>query len=114
MSRSVTDDTFYSMASIPPTPRRVLPTAPSPEATEQEVQTFIRDYFLAIHTSWSVDQAEIHAQAIDVNGMGLYVLPSDAFQAAFGPVGRGLHEIILDSKYAYVSTSNIRRYDQLY
>jgi len=111
-------DTFHSLTplpSIPPLPalvalpsieqtyHRIKPTAPPPEAIVQEVESFFKDYFLAIDESMSQDNAGIKARQLRINGYALYILPSDSFKDAFGPEGRGIFEILVAGKHCYES-----------
>ena len=64
------------MASIN---RRELPTAPSPEASVEEVQSFFRDYFLVTGVSSNLDEATNKAKHLKINGLGLYLSRPDSF-----------------------------------
>jgi len=92
-----------ALPSIEQTHHRIKPTAPPPEATVQEVESFFKDYFLAIDESMSQDNAGIKARQLRINGYALYILPSDSFKDAFGPEGRGIFEILVAGKHSYVS-----------
>ena len=80
-----------------------FPSAPHPQASVQEVQKFFRDYFLATNDTLNVQDAQAKAAKLRINGTGIYLMPSDGFEDAFGAEGRGIYEIIMNSPYSYVS-----------
>ena len=80
-----------------------LPAAPSPAATVPEVEKFFCDYFRAIGVSATQDEAITKARELRINGTGLYLLPSDSFQDAFGAEGGGIYQLLVNGDYGYLS-----------
>ena len=91
------------MGSSQSKPVNDLPAAPSPAATVPEVEKFFCDYFRATDVSATQDEAITKARNLRINGIGLYLLPSDSFKDAFGAEGRGIYELLVNGDYGYVS-----------
>jgi len=111
-SPNASTNSFYSLTSSPSIPslpsiqqtyHRKKPFAPHPDATNQEVEFFFKDYFLATDQAITEDDAGIKAKKLRINGYGLYLLPQESFKDAWGPEGRGIWEVLVAGKYSYVS-----------
>ena len=83
------------------------PSAPTPDATPQQVRMFFKQCFLAhrieLNEREAEEQATLLSEKLRIGGEGLYKLSRDTLIGTFGAEGEIVFDIVQSGKLGYVS-----------
>lgn len=81
----------------------MTPSPPHPQASEQQVQEFLSECFIAFNGELKVQDAQLKAEKLSVNGKAIYSMTRGNFKDAFGVEGSIIYDILTGSPYSFVS-----------
>ena len=98
---------FDSALTTQQRPSIAYPSAPTTDATPQQVRKFFEQCFLANRTELSESEAEEEAKRLAaklrIRGEGLYQLSKETLIATFGAEGELIYNIVQSAQFDYVS-----------